>query len=85
MYRQGLAELREAFNPARDSLAQPTEYGIAGTALPSEIAQERNPALKDRRADKQPEGTSVLDKYSPMPVERVAEAERHRDNDLERD
>lgn len=39
MFRQGLDELRAAMY-TESNVAQPTEYGMYGTPLPSEIAAE---------------------------------------------
>ena len=43
MGRLGLKELRNAFNPARDSVAD-TEIGLYGTATQGEIASARSGA-----------------------------------------
>ncbi|MCC7010917.1 MAG: hypothetical protein IT454_00025 [Planctomycetes bacterium] len=43
MGRQGLAELRAALYP-ESNVAQPPGYGIVGSPLPSEIAQEHERA-----------------------------------------
>ena len=40
MWRLGLRELRNAFNPSRDSVAD-TEMGLYGTQTQGEIAQSR--------------------------------------------
>ncbi|MBC7817329.1 MAG: hypothetical protein IAG10_10610 [Planctomycetaceae bacterium] len=40
MFRQGLRELRGALYP-ESNVAQPTEYGIAGTLTPGEVAEGR--------------------------------------------
>ncbi|OWK47319.1 hypothetical protein [Fimbriiglobus ruber] len=38
--RQGLAELREVFNPSRDSIAQPVPYGALGQPAPGVITRD---------------------------------------------
>ena len=43
MGRLGLKELRNAFNPSRESVAD-AEIGMYGTALPSEVAVARGGA-----------------------------------------
>jgi hypothetical protein len=40
--RLGLAEIREAFNPSRESVAQPAQYGQIGTPPPSTVARAIN-------------------------------------------
>lgn len=42
MLRQGLAELRNAFNPSKESVAAETDLGLYGAATQGEIAQARD-------------------------------------------
>lgn len=59
MARLGLAELREAFNPSRESIARHEDAGLYGMALPSEVAAQRGsepqkgvrPTFDDRMAE----------------------------------
>ena len=61
MARLGLKELRNAFNPSRESVAD-TEIGLYGTQTQGEIAQSRGrygtDAEQERAAEKAPEGAN---------------------------
>lgn len=58
MFRQGLSELRAALY-TDSNLAQPTEYGIAGTLTPGEVADSRRNF--DQNFEQEPVNESVLE------------------------
>lgn len=67
MFRQGLAELRNALY--QDSnVAQPAQYGLYGTKTPGEVAEARR--AEERDLNEEPR--SILD-------ERMEQAEQVRD------
>jgi hypothetical protein len=70
--RQGLAELREVFNPSRESIAQPVQYGAIGVPPPSTVA---------RALTNQEQPGFSLDQLK----ERGRELLHERDNDQHRD
>ena len=55
MARLGLKELRNAFNPSPQSVAD-TEYGLYGTATPSEAGQQQGFQYGGRGNDPPPPG-----------------------------
>lgn len=74
MWRQGLAELRAAVY-SDSSIAQPTEYGIYGTATPSEVMQEKAGDTIE---------PSILEKYANN-VDRQVEVDRSGSREKERE
>lgn len=64
--RQGLRELRGALY-TESNVAQPPEYGLAGTKTPGEVAEDRRGDARDLE-DEQPREQSVL-------AERLRQAE----------
>ena len=58
MFRQGLRELRGALYPS-SNVAQPTEYGMAGTLTPGEVADSRRNF--DQSFDQEPTNESILE------------------------
>lgn len=58
MFRQGLRELRAALY-TDSNLAQPTEYGMAGTLTPGEVADSRRNF--DQSFDQEPTNESILE------------------------
>jgi hypothetical protein len=64
MLRLGLKELRNAFNPSPQSVAD-TEYGLYGTKTPGEVAKDKE---EDIRLDRNEEPTS-LDSRPPSLAE----------------
>lgn len=58
MFRQGLRELRAALY-TDSNLAQPTEYGMAGTLTPGEVADSRRNF--DQNLEQEPANESVLE------------------------
>lgn len=68
MFRQGLAELRNALYPESNVAQQQAQYGLYGTKTPGEVAEARK--AEDRDLNEEPR--SILD-------ERTAQAEQARD------
>jgi len=67
MFRQGLAELRNALYPG-SNVAQPATYGLYGTKTPGEVAEARKP--EERDLDEEPR--SVVNEH----VKQAEEASR---------
>lgn len=73
MARLGLRELREAFNPSGNTIAQPPVYGLYGEITPGEVSQARQPEAEAEPAmDANEEPRSIVAEY-------VRQAEAARD------
>lgn len=68
MFRQGLAELRNALYP-QSNVAQPAQYGLYGTKTPGEVAESRR--SEERDLNEEPRSTVG---------ERLERAEQARDD-----
>jgi hypothetical protein len=68
MFRQGLRELRASLYP-ESNIAQPSEYGIAGTLTPGEVAEARG-SNNQNLEQEGPKNESVLES-------RMRQAERN--------
>jgi hypothetical protein len=83
MARLGLKELRNAFNPSRESVAD-TELGLYGTATQGEIAQARD-GNGDGPEQESPSSTLSLHDLRDSARERSGADERSREQARERD
>lgn len=80
MFRQGLSELRAALYPS-SNVAQPTEYGIAGTLTPGEVAADRK--NHEQNLEQEPARESVLESRMQQ-IERMAPEKETREPSLDR-
>src|SRR5580698_6385447 len=76
MGRLGLAELRNAMNPSRESVAD-KEIGLYGTATQGEIAEARGGPGQGHEQ----EGKSTLDELRSYSAEKQKEAEQKMEKD----
>src|ERR1700735_4252626 len=83
MARLGLKELRNAFNPSRESVAD-NEIGLYGTQTQGEIAEARGGPGQGLEQES-PGGKLSLDDLRDEAQQRAKESERGRDDDHQRE
>jgi hypothetical protein len=83
MVRLGLKELRNAFNPSRESVAD-TEIGLYGTATQGEIAEARGGPGQGPEQESA-DSTLSLDDLRGHAQQRGRDDDRSKENDLVRE